>query len=52
MEFYPAGIPVPEEKRTGRLYLRPLRATDVELDCDEPAGNTVPGMCLYRALVA
>jgi hypothetical protein len=32
MEFYPAGIPVPEEKRTGRLCLRPLRATDVELD--------------------
>jgi RimJ/RimL family protein N-acetyltransferase len=32
MEFYPAGVPVPEERRTGRLYLRPLRATDVELD--------------------
>jgi len=32
MEFYPAGAPVPQEKRTSRLYLRPLRATDVELD--------------------
>jgi RimJ/RimL family protein N-acetyltransferase len=32
MEFYPVGTPVPEEKRTGRLCLRPLRATDVELD--------------------
>jgi RimJ/RimL family protein N-acetyltransferase len=31
-EFYPAGMPVPQEKRTSRLYLRPLRATDVELD--------------------
>ena len=32
MKFYPASIPVPQEKRTSRLYLRPLRATDVELD--------------------
>src|SRR5436190_10655528 len=34
MEFYPASAPVPEEKRTDRLLLRPLRATDVELDYD------------------
>ena len=34
MDFYPAGVPVPEEKRTERLYLRPLRAADVELDYD------------------
>jgi RimJ/RimL family protein N-acetyltransferase len=32
MEFYPTGLPVPQEKRSDRLYLRPLRATDVELD--------------------
>jgi hypothetical protein len=32
MEFYPAHIPVPEEKRTNRLFLRPLRVTDVALD--------------------
>ncbi len=34
MELYPASAAVPQEKRTGRLYLRPLRATDVELDYD------------------
>jgi RimJ/RimL family protein N-acetyltransferase len=34
MEFYPANAPVPEETRTNRLFLRPLRATDVELDYD------------------
>jgi len=32
MEFYPAHTPVPQEKRTSRLLLRPLRATDVDLD--------------------
>lgn len=32
MEFYPASVPVPQENRTSRLRLRPLRATDVELD--------------------
>jgi len=32
MQFYPANVPVPQEKRTSRLCLRPLRATDVELD--------------------
>jgi len=32
MEFYPASVPVPQERRTSHLYLRPLRATDVELD--------------------
>lgn len=32
MEFYPSEWPVPEEKRTSRLFLRPLRATDVDLD--------------------
>ena len=30
--FYPTGVAAPQEKRTGCLYLRPLRATDVELD--------------------
>ncbi len=34
MQFYPANTPVPAEKRTNRLWLRPLRATDVELDYD------------------
>jgi RimJ/RimL family protein N-acetyltransferase len=34
MEFYPASAVVPEEQRTDRLLLRPLRATDVELDYD------------------
>ena len=32
MEFYPASAPVPEEMRTNRLLLRPLRATDAALD--------------------
>jgi RimJ/RimL family protein N-acetyltransferase len=32
MEFYPANMAVPQEKRTNRLWLRPLRATDVEPD--------------------
>ena len=34
MQFFPSGAPVPAEKRTDRLLLRPLRATDVELDYD------------------
>ena len=34
MDFYPGSALVPEEKRTSRLFLRPLRATDVELDYD------------------
>ena len=34
MEFYPGSAPVPDEMRTSRLSLRPLRATDVELDYD------------------
>ncbi|HEU5011535.1 MAG TPA: GNAT family protein [Roseiflexaceae bacterium] len=34
MEFYPADAPIPEETRTDRLLLRPLRATDVALDYD------------------
>lgn len=34
MEFYPGSAPVPAEKRTSRLFLRPLRTTDVELDYD------------------
>jgi RimJ/RimL family protein N-acetyltransferase len=34
MDFYPAGAPVPNEKRADGLLLRPLRATDVELDYD------------------
>jgi RimJ/RimL family protein N-acetyltransferase len=32
MAFYPVSARVPEEKRTSRLWLRPLRATDAELD--------------------
>jgi hypothetical protein len=32
--FCPPGAPVPSELRTDRLFLRPLRATDVELDYD------------------
>jgi hypothetical protein len=32
MEFYPPSALVPEEKRTSLLVLRPLKATDVELD--------------------
>jgi Acetyltransferase (GNAT) domain len=34
MEIYPTGAVVPNEKRTDRLFLRPLRATDVEQDYD------------------
>ena len=34
MEFYPRNAAVPGEKRTHRLLLRPLRASDVELDYD------------------
>ena len=34
MSFYPEGATVPEERRTERLLLRPLRATDVALDYD------------------
>lgn len=34
MTFYPADQDVPQEKRTSRVFLRPLRATDVELDYD------------------
>jgi hypothetical protein len=34
MKFYPSDAPVPVGKRTDRLFLRPLRATDVELDYD------------------
>jgi hypothetical protein len=34
MAFYPPDARVPEEKRTDRLLLRPLRATDAELDYD------------------
>lgn len=34
MQFYPLNTPVPAEKRSNRLWLRPLRATDVELDYD------------------
>lgn len=34
MEFYPSSADVPDEKRTSRLFLRPLRAADVELDYD------------------
>jgi RimJ/RimL family protein N-acetyltransferase len=34
MAFYPSDKVVPQEKRTSRLTLRPLRATDVEPDYD------------------
>jgi hypothetical protein len=34
MKFYPDAASVPEETRTNRLLLRPLRVTDVELDYD------------------
>ncbi|MCJ7549049.1 MAG: GNAT family N-acetyltransferase [Anaerolineae bacterium] len=34
MTFYPAGCAAPLDMRTSRLYVRPLRATDVELDYD------------------
>ncbi|GAB4236818.1 MAG: hypothetical protein Kow00121_64030 [Elainellaceae cyanobacterium] len=34
MKFYPATAPVPQETRTNRLLLRPLRVTDVEPDYD------------------
>jgi len=34
MEFYPGATAVPGERRTPRLFLRPLRASDVELDYD------------------
>lgn len=32
MEIHPANMPVPQEKRTSQLWLRPLRAIDAELD--------------------
>jgi len=32
--FHSAGLPVPQEKRTERLILRPLRASDAERDYD------------------
>jgi hypothetical protein len=32
MAFYPADAPVPTELRTAEFLLRPLRATDVDLD--------------------
>jgi RimJ/RimL family protein N-acetyltransferase len=38
--FFPEDAPVPEEKRTPRLVLRPLRATDVELDYDAVMSST------------
>jgi RimJ/RimL family protein N-acetyltransferase len=34
MQFYPSNAVVPNEKRTDRLLLRPLRASDVEQDYD------------------
>ena len=34
MTFFPRDAPVPVEKRTDRLFLRPLRATDAERDYD------------------
>lgn len=34
MPFYPPDAVVPETRRSDRLLLRPLRATDVELDYD------------------
>lgn len=34
MKFLPVDAPVPDECRTDRILLRPLRASDVELDYD------------------
>ena len=34
MPFLPPDTPVPKEKRTDRLFLRPLLASDVDLDYD------------------
>jgi RimJ/RimL family protein N-acetyltransferase len=34
MTFYPTSTPVPELLRTPRVFLRPLRATDVDRDYD------------------
>lgn len=40
MEFYSTGVPVPQEKRTSRLRLRPLRVTDVKLDYEAVMSST------------
>jgi hypothetical protein len=34
MDLHPPDVPVPEEVRTERVWLRPLSTTDVELDFD------------------
>jgi len=34
MAFYPEGKTAPEELRTDRIWLRPLRTTDVDMDYD------------------
>jgi hypothetical protein len=39
MPFYPPDAVVPEERRTARLWLRPLRASDVALDYDAVMGS-------------
>jgi RimJ/RimL family protein N-acetyltransferase len=41
MEFYADHVTVPQEKRTSRLWLRPLRATDVELDYEAVMSSAV-----------
>jgi len=38
--FYPADAPIPAAWRTPRLFLCPLRATDVELDYDAVMSST------------
>jgi RimJ/RimL family protein N-acetyltransferase len=39
MEFYPPNAAVPAERRTGRVFLRPLRASDAEMDYDAVMSN-------------
>lgn len=41
MVFYPPHLPVPSEKRTDRLWLRPLRASDVALDYEAVMSSAV-----------
>jgi RimJ/RimL family protein N-acetyltransferase len=40
MTFYPDGAPVPAELRSPRVFLRPLRASDVERDYDAVMSST------------
>ena len=49
MEYYPSRAAVPEEMRTNRLFLRPLRATDVELDYDAVMSSAEMLRCWSRS---